>query len=74
MKGLKSDIRREDDAIAYPELHYNMIRIYANAHDDETALTMLKEHLNIPSPYSLEFLKLDPDIGHLLDDPGSQIH
>lgn len=64
-------IASEDDAITYPELHYNMIRIYALAQDDESALTMLKEHLTIPSPYSLEFLKLDPDISHLLDAPGS---
>jgi tetratricopeptide (TPR) repeat protein len=67
-------IASEDDAIIYPELHYNMIRIYAQAQDDESALTMLKEHLTIPSPYSLEFLKLDPDLRHLLDDPGSQIY
>jgi len=59
-------IASKDDALTYPELHYNMIRIYALAQDDESALTMLKEHLTIPSPYSLEFFKLDPDLRHLL--------
>jgi len=63
-----------DDALTYPDLHYNMIRIYAMAQHDESALRMIKEHLNIPSPFSLEFLKLDPDIQHLLNDPGSPIH
>ena len=63
-----------DDALTYPDIHYNMIRIYAMAQHDESALRMIKEHLNIPSPFSLEFLKLDPDIRHLLDDPGSPIN
>jgi len=63
-----------DDAISYPDLHYNMIRIYAIAQHDESALRMIKEHLNIPSPFSLEFLKLDPDIRHLLNDPESPIN
>ena len=67
-------IASKDDALTYPELHYNMIRIYAMAQHDESALRMIKEHLNIPSPYSLAFFKLDPDLRHLLDDPGSPIN
>jgi tetratricopeptide (TPR) repeat protein len=63
-----------DDAITYPEIHYNMIRIYAIAKQNESALRMIKEHLNLHSPFTLDFLRLDPDIGHLLDDPGSQIY
>ncbi len=60
-----------DDAVNYPTLHYNMIRIYAITEHDKSALDMIKEHLNIPSPFTLAFLKLDPDTGHLLADPGS---
>ncbi|MEN8204317.1 MAG: hypothetical protein ABFS28_17100 [Bacteroidota bacterium] len=67
-------IALEDDAMTYPDLHYNMIRIYALAQQDESALKMIKEHLNIPSSFSLDFLKLDPDTRHLLDAPGSPIY
>jgi len=67
-------IAQVNDAIIYPDIHYNMIRIYAKVQQDESALRMIQEHLNIPSPFTLDFLKLDPDIGHLLDLPGSPIN
>lgn len=67
-------IAAEDDAVNYPMLHYNMIRIYAIAQRDESALRMIIEHLSIPSPYTLEFMKLDPDLGHLFKEPGSSIN
>jgi len=67
-------IAQVNDAITYPDIHYNMIRIYAKVQQDESALRMIQEHLNIPSPFTLDFLKLDPDIGHLLDLPGSPIN
>ena len=38
---------------------------------NEKALSMIKEHLNIPSPFTSDFLKLDPDIRYLLDVSGS---
>jgi tetratricopeptide (TPR) repeat protein len=67
-------IASEEDGLGYPYLHYNMIRIYAIAQQDESASNMIKEHLNIPSPFSLDFLKLDPDTQHLLVDPESPIY
>jgi len=57
----------ENDAITYPYIHYHMIRIYALTQQDESASSMIQKHLNIPSPFSLDFLKLDPDLRHLLD-------
>lgn len=54
-----------NDALNYPNVHYNMLKIYALTEQDESALDMIKEHLNIPSPYTLEFFKLDPDLRHL---------
>lgn len=63
-----------DDAITYPEIHYNMIRIYAITQQNESALKMIKEHLNMPSPFTFDFFKLDPDIGPLLDDPGLPVY
>jgi len=67
-------IAMEDDAITYPYIHYHMIRIYALARQDASASSMIREHLNIPSPFSFEFLKLDPDLRHLLEDPGSYMY
>jgi len=50
---------------------YDIIQIYAITGDKETALTIIEELLNTPSSYTLDLLRLDPDIQPILDEPES---
>jgi len=68
-KGLEL-AKKEYSAVRYPDIMYNMAQTYALVGDDESALLILKELLTTNSPYTSEFIKLDPDMKHLLDDSG----
>ena len=60
----------EYSAVLYPDILYNMAQTYALTGDDTSALLILKEILATKSPYTSDFIKLDPDMKHLLDVPG----
>jgi tetratricopeptide (TPR) repeat protein len=69
LKGLEL-AKNEYSAVRFPDIMYNMAQTYALVGEDEAALLILKELLTTNSPYTLEFLKLDPDMKRLLDDLG----
>jgi len=62
--------KKEYSAADYPDIMYNMAQIYAIIGDGESALLAIKELLMTNSPYTSEFLKLDPYMKDLLDVPG----
>jgi tetratricopeptide (TPR) repeat protein len=68
-KGLEL-AKKDFSAVRYPDIMYNMAQTFALIGDDESALLILKELLTTNSPYTSEFIKLDPDMKHLLDVPG----
>ncbi|MDX2431560.1 MAG: tetratricopeptide repeat protein [Bacteroides sp.] len=57
----------EYSAVLYPDILYNMAQTYALAGDYTSALLILKELMATISPYTSEFIKLDPEMKHLLD-------
>jgi tetratricopeptide (TPR) repeat protein len=68
-KGLEL-AKKEYSAVSFPDVMYNMAQIYVLIGENESALPIINDLLNIHSPYTSEFIKLDPDMKHLLDDPG----
>jgi tetratricopeptide (TPR) repeat protein len=71
-KGLEL-ARMEYSAVIYPDILYNMAQTYALAGDNTSALLTIKELLATKSPYTSEFIKLDPDMKHLLDGSNLEI-
>ena len=63
-------IEQPKDAITDPDILYDMIQTYAITGNHESGLNMIKELLDRKSLYSLESLKLDPDIKQLFNDTG----
>ncbi len=53
-----------------PLIKYDLIQIYAITGEHESALNMIKKLINSKSHLTLEFVKLNPDIKQLLNDPG----
>jgi tetratricopeptide (TPR) repeat protein len=64
--------RQEDiySATRFPDCLYDMAQTYVLTGDSESALLTIKELLNTHSLYTYDYLKLDPDMKHLLNDPG----
>jgi len=54
----------------YPSILYNMALTYTITGDHESALNSIKELLESHSLYTSDFIKFDPDLKPLLDDPG----
>ena len=54
----------------FPIILYDMALNYAIIGDHDSALNTIKELLNTRSLYTLDFIKIDPDLKPLLDDPG----
>ena len=63
-------IDNDNEAIMVPFILYNVIQTYALIGDEEAGLNMINELLNRKSLFTLELIKLDPDMKYLLDDPG----
>ncbi len=59
-------------AISFPSILYDMARTYALTGDHESALNTIQELLNTRSLYTLDFLKIDPDLKPLLNESGSK--
>ena len=59
------------DALTDPDILYDMIQTYAITGNHESGQNMIKELLDRKSRYSLETLKLDPDIKQLFNDTGN---
>ena len=57
-------------AIHRPIILYDMALIYTLTGDNESAKRTINDLLKSNSPYTSEYIKLDPDIKHLLDEPG----
>jgi tetratricopeptide (TPR) repeat protein len=57
-------------ALRFPFILYNMAQTYAIIGDNESALNTLHELMATHSLYTLDFIKIDPDLKPLLDDPG----
>jgi tetratricopeptide (TPR) repeat protein len=57
-------------AIGFPFILYDMARTYALTGDHESALNTIQELMNTRSLYTLDFLKIDPDLKPLLAEPG----
>lgn len=57
-------------AYRFPFVLYNLLLTYTIAGDNENALHTLQELLETHSLYTLDFIKTDPDLKPLLDDPG----
>ena len=57
-------------AISFPFILYDLAQTYAIVGDYESALNTIQEIMNTRSLYTLDFLKTDPDLKPLLDDPG----
>jgi tetratricopeptide (TPR) repeat protein len=53
----------------YPDIMYNMALIYALIRDHESAMITIKELLNTCSLISSDYIKIDPDMMGLHDDP-----
>jgi len=58
------------DAVTFPYILYDMAVTYTLCDEKESALNTLKELLTIHSLYTLEFIKIDPDLKPLLSEPG----
>ena len=63
-------IELHKDAIIQPYILYSIMQMYAILGDHESALRLMPALLDIQSHFTTERIKLDPDIKHLLDDPG----
>jgi tetratricopeptide (TPR) repeat protein len=59
--------RQQYSAVQFPEIMYDMALTYTLVGDDESAILILKELLNAYSPYTSDFIKLDPDMKDLVD-------
>jgi tetratricopeptide (TPR) repeat protein len=57
-------------AIGFPFILYEMARTYALTGEHESALNTIQELMNTRSLYTLDFLKIDPDLKPLLDESG----
>jgi len=53
-----------------PSILNDLALTYAISGDHESAILTLKELLNTRSLYTLDYIKLDPDLKPLLEDPG----
>ena len=62
-------LNKKVDAIVKPYLQYNLIKIYATFGENEYAVILLNELMDRNPPFSIEYVKLDPDMKHLFDDP-----
>ena len=62
-------IKQPKDAISDPYILYDVIQTYAITGNQESCLNLIKKLLDSKSPFSLEQMKLDPDIKYLLNDP-----
>jgi tetratricopeptide (TPR) repeat protein len=60
-------------ATRFPDIMYNMAQTYVLIGDHESALSTLKELLNTHSLFTSEYIKVDPDMKELLDDPGVEL-
>ncbi|MCK4991841.1 MAG: hypothetical protein KAS29_15185, partial [Bacteroidales bacterium] len=60
-------------ATRFPFILYDMAQIYALTGDHVSSLTTLNKLMDVNSLYTLDYIKIDPDMKSLLDDPGSQI-
>ena len=57
-------------AVNFPFILYDMAVTYTLCDDKESALNTLKELMATHSLYTLEFIKIDPDLKPLLTEPG----
>ena len=57
-------------AIGFPFILYDLAQTYALVGDYESALNTIQELLNTRSLYTLDFIKIDPDLKPLLNEPG----
>ena len=64
------NINEATDGIMDPYLLYNVIEIYALLGNKEEGLKLMNELLNKKSLFTLELIRLDPDLNYLLTKPG----
>lgn len=57
-------------AVGFPYILYDMALTYTICNEYKSALDTLKELLAIHSLFTLEFIKIDPDLKPLLSEPG----
>jgi tetratricopeptide (TPR) repeat protein len=57
-------------SIHRPSVLYDMAQIYTLTGDYESANTAIDDLLNSYTPYTFEYIKLDPDMKQLLHEPG----
>jgi len=57
-------------AVGFPFILYDMAQTYTIAGDHESAILTIKDLMDIRSLFTLDFIKMDPDLKPLLMDPG----
>ncbi|MEA3460588.1 MAG: hypothetical protein U9R49_01835, partial [Bacteroidota bacterium] len=57
-------------AVAFPYILYDMAVTYTISGEYESALITLEELLAVHSLYTLDYIKIDPDLNPLLNEPG----
>ncbi|NOR33430.1 MAG: hypothetical protein GQ579_01990 [Bacteroidales bacterium] len=58
------------NATSFPFILYDLAQTYALVGDYESALNTIQELMNTRSLYTLDFIKIDPDLKPLLNEPG----
>jgi len=60
-------------AVRFPFILYDMAQTYALTGNHESSLSTITKLIDTRSPYTLDFIRIDPDMKPLLDDLGSQM-